>query len=97
MTIISKGKVTAALPAPGAAAYQGLVHCIVVSQDPASTGVTTFKQGSNVIRAFNTPAATGSLDQPLQVCDCENSIDPTQFSVGQTVGGEGLFVTYYVL
>ena len=107
MTTISLGKQTGALPA-APKEFAGLVNCIIVAADPAATGPTYFQQiknqgvvvnPANTIVAFNTPAATGGLGQPYRHDNYKelNSINPTEFQIGQANAGDGCFVTYLVL
>lgn len=99
MTIIAIGKQTSALPAPGSAAYLGLVHEIQIAPDPSATGYVSIKQGANVMRTFNKPATAGANDSVycIKAGSDHNGIDPTQLAISQTVAGEGAFVTYFIL
>jgi hypothetical protein len=99
MIFIANGKTTGAFAAPGSGAYLGLVHEILVAPDPANTGYVSIKTGGVTVRTFNKPPTTGSQDEVWRICsgDGSNSIDPTLFTISQTVAGEGAFVTYIVV
>jgi hypothetical protein len=92
MTYRSYGEQTGAFPAPaaGTGAY-GEVFRIIVGQNLAATGIVSVKCGANVIRQFNTPGATGSTEEPLEL---HGPVDPTQFSITPDAGSHGAFVTY---
>lgn len=98
MTVIAKGKQTGAFPAPGSAAYLGLVHKIIVNPDPSATGYVSVQSGGITLKTFNKPPTTGSEDDPFVLSsDGGNALDPTLFSISATVGGEGAFVSYLLL
>lgn len=93
------GKKTGALPAPSSQDFGGLVHAIIFAMDPAAqTGYVSVTQGGVVLFKFNIPAATGDVDGPFILKTTgSNILDPTAYTITQTVGGEGLFVTYLVV
>lgn len=95
MTPEAHGEVKAAFPATSKGVY-GEVRKIMVCQNPASTGVVLIQANGVTIRAFNTPNATGALEQPFHIGGEGDQLDPTQYSIVPDAGGHGAFVTYWI-
>ena len=110
MQVITLGKI--AVPTPGtpvaialSAAQKamlpasGNVHKIEVWPDPADTGVTKVFNGGVQVAGLPSPGtAAGGHAEPYRMgTEQGNMLNPGNWSVDNTVSGNGPFVTFLVL
>lgn len=92
MTIEPHGEIKTTLPATTKGAY-GEVREIHVWPKATATGIVSVQCGGVTVKQFNTPSATGQLDEPYKI---PGPVEPTQFAIVPDAGSNGAWVTYFV-